>query len=100
MRITTKEQHIIKKLAEEEFGAGTHVYIFGSRTDDNQRGGDIDIFISNKSKHKLTLRAKISFLTRLKTMIGDQKIDVVLDTNSTRSKKIFYRTIKKGAIEI
>jgi len=100
MRLSKKEQNIIKKLAEEKFGAGTHVYIFGSRTDDNQRGGDIDIFISNKSKHKLTLRAKISFLTRLKTMIGDQKIDVVLDTDLTRSKKTFYQTIKKDAVEL
>jgi len=100
MRLSTEEQRLIKKLAKQAFGDGTHVYIFGSRADDTKKGGDIDLFITNEHKEKLTIKNKINFLVNLKSEIGDQKIDVVLDTNSTRSKKFFYRTIKKDAIEI
>ena len=100
MRISKDEQAIIKRLAKQEFGGGTHVYIFGSRTDDNKKGGDIDLFVTNQSQQKLTLKAKIRFLAKLKSVIGDQKIDVVLDTKATQSKKSFYQSIKQNAVEI
>jgi len=67
-------------------------YIFGSRVSDSNKGGDIDLFISNKNKQNLTLSAKINFLVELKSKIGEQKIDVVLDTEATRSKKSFYQS--------
>lgn len=76
------------------------MYIFGSRADETKKGGDIDLFITNKNKENLTLKAKISYLARLKSTIGDQKIDVVLDTHASQSKKSFYQSIKKTALEI
>ena len=100
MRLSAEEQKIIKELAQQEFGSGTRVYIFGSRSDDTKKGGDIDLFITNKNKKKLTLKAKISYLARLKSTIGEQKIDVVLDTHASQSKKSFYQSIKKTALEI
>jgi predicted nucleotidyltransferase len=100
MRVSEKQQVIIKKLAKQEFGEDTHVYIFGSRLYNSKKGGDIDLFITNQNKQKLTLKSKIRFLARLKSFIGDQKIDVVLDTKATKSKKSFYQSIKKDAVEI
>jgi len=76
------------------------MYIFGSRTDDTKKGGDIDLFITHKNQKHLTLKAKVSYLARLKAIIGDQKTDVVLDTQASQSKKSFYQSIKKNALEI
>ena len=45
MRLTTEQICIIKKKAAQIFGEEIKVYLFGSRTDDKARGGDIDIFI-------------------------------------------------------
>jgi predicted nucleotidyltransferase len=100
MRISEKEIESIKILAEKIFGVGTKILLFGSRTADNKRGGDIDLFITNNKKENLTLTAKINFLVELKLLIGEQKIDVVLDTESTRSKKQFYKSIQQHAIEL
>jgi uncharacterized protein len=100
MRITEKEKEIIKRLAKDIFGAQTHVYLFGSRTSDRLKGGDIDLFITNENKQNLTLRSKLSFLSELKSIIGDQKIDVILDTESTKAKKNFYRSIQKQSLEL
>jgi len=100
MRISEKEIELIKKLAVNIFGDNTKVFLFGSRTSDSKRGGDIDLFITNNQKSKLTLSAKIEFLTELKLLIGEQKIDVVLDTESTRSKKQFYNSVRKEAIKL
>ncbi len=41
MRLTSYQVTMIKKAFSETFGKGK-VYIFGSRTDDTKRGGDID----------------------------------------------------------
>ena len=87
MRISNKEIEVIKRLALKIFGPRTHVYLFGSRVSEAQKGGDIDLFITHEDKSKLTLMAKIEFLAELKSIIGDQKIDVVLDTDATKSKK-------------
>ncbi len=95
MRLSEKEKKTIKELAHQVFGEGTRVYIFGSRSDDTKKGGDIDLFITNKNKKHLTVKAKVNYLARLKSIIGDQKIDAVLDTQANQSKKSFYQSIKK-----
>lgn len=100
MRISEIEIDVIKKLAVRIFGRNTKVFLFGSRTSDVKKGGDIDLFISNPQKSKLTFSAKIEFLTELKLIIGEQKIDVVLDTDSVRSKKQFYNSLKRKAVEL
>jgi hypothetical protein len=48
----------------------------------------------------LTLETKIQFLAELKSQIGDQKIDVVFDTEVTRSKIQFYNSIQKYKTEL
>jgi predicted nucleotidyltransferase len=100
MRISDKEKEIIKRLAKDIFGAQTRVYLFGSRTSDRYKGGDIDLFITSKEKQSLTMRSKLSFLAELKALIGDQKIDVILDTEATQTKSNFYHSIQKHAIEL
>lgn len=100
MRITENEISAIKSLAKKNFGNGTLVFLFGSRIDDDKKGGDIDLFITNKEKSKLTISSKIEFLTELKLLIGEQKIDVVLDNAFTRQKKQFYRTVTQQAVEL
>jgi hypothetical protein len=48
----------------------------------------------------LTLETKIQFLADLKSQIGDQKIDVVFDSEITRSKIQFYNSIQKHKTEL
>jgi predicted nucleotidyltransferase len=62
MRLNEFEIDTINKLAKKHFGDGTSVYLFGSRTDDRKKGGDIDLFIGNDNEEVLTLEAKVGFL--------------------------------------
>ena len=98
MRLTQFQIDSINKLATKHFGLETTVYLFGSRTDDLRKGGDIDLFINNTNEAALTIEAKIHFLAGLKNEIGDRKIDVVFDNDNTRQKKNFYRSVTRQKV--
>jgi len=61
------------------------IYLFGSRVDDSQKGGDIDLYIDTQVENKVS--KKIDFLVALKNRIGEQKIDLVLSYNKNRAIK-------------
>jgi len=82
MRLTKFEQEAIKESFKSVFMGG-EVYLFGSRVDDSQKGGDIDLFLVPRDKERL-LEKKIAFLVELKKMIGLQKIDVIISKNKDR----------------
>ena len=82
MRLTPVEQRAVRTTFEKVFGAG-EVYLFGSRVDDGRRGGDIDLYLLPETSHDL-VRKKVQFLVRLKAIIGQQKIDVVLPARRKR----------------
>ena len=45
MRLDDKTREIIKSEVASQLGGGAIVRLFGSRVDDTQRGGDIDLLI-------------------------------------------------------
>ncbi|MDI6767817.1 MAG: nucleotidyltransferase domain-containing protein [Bacteroidota bacterium] len=79
MRLLPKEIEFIKSTILGRV-PGAEVFIFGSRTHDRARGGDIDILIISEDEVSLeeNLRIKID----LKEKLGDQKIDLICQTAS------------------
>jgi len=82
MRLTQKQLTAIKTNFTNFFHGGK-IYLFGSRVDDANKGGDIDLYISIEDKNNLAYK-KIQFLAKLKREIGEQKIDVVFDYGQDR----------------
>jgi predicted nucleotidyltransferase len=99
MRLNENEVESIKTLASRHFGKDVQVFLFGSRTMNQLRGGDIDLFIKNPHNKRLEIRSKINFITDLVLLIGDQKIDVVLDNPAIRNS-IFFKTIHQSGIQL
>lgn len=83
MRLENFEIEKIKSSTLSIFGKDAHVTLFGSRVDDLSKGGDIDLYIQAPMKSN-TIVNKINFLIDLKSVIGDQKIDVILAKDSSR----------------
>ena len=44
MRLQSKEIQTIIQIAKDIYGETVQVYLFGSRLNDEKRGGDIDLF--------------------------------------------------------
>jgi predicted nucleotidyltransferase len=80
MRITPEQRKTIGETAVAHFGEGVKIFLFGSRTDPEKRGGDIDLLIENVPSENISLKTKIAFLSDLKRQMGDQKIDIVFRT--------------------
>ncbi len=99
MRLDEQEIESIKDLAQLHFGKDVHVILFGSRTRNNKRGGDIDLFIRKQSGNYPDVRSKINFITDLIFKIGEQKIDVVLD-NPNMHQSDFFKTIYSTGIQL
>jgi predicted nucleotidyltransferase len=99
MRLKKEELDFIKKTAKVYFGENAEIYIFGSRTDDDKRGGDIDIYIETKlplSPREL-YKKKISYAVALDKKIGEQAIDIVVN-NFTDNKNIYEVAKRTGVI--
>ena len=80
MRLTPHQIATIREATTLEFGPNAHVWLFGSRTDDAKRGGDIDLLVrpdTNASNN--ALERKLRFLGNLERALGERKIDVVVE---------------------
>ncbi len=72
------------------------VLLFGSRTDDNKRGGDIDILVIGE--RKLTLSEIINIRVEFWKKFGEQKLDIV--SFSADEKSAFKSLALQDAIEL
>lgn len=74
MRLTGEEIAVIKNVIHQ-FDEQADVRLFGSRTDDYARGGDIDLLVLST---KITYRDKLLIRSRLKDKLGNRKIDILV----------------------
>ncbi|WP_286729373.1 nucleotidyltransferase domain-containing protein [Thiomonas sp. 13-64-67] len=88
MRLTPAQQHTIKATAAEVFGTEVKVSLFGSRTDDTRKGGDIDLLIELPNPQPEVQRKRLSFVTRLQQRLGDQRIAVLIVQPNTPKQAI------------
>ena len=68
------------------------VYLFGSRTDNHKKGGDIDIAILSKL---VSLKEKIEIKYNFYQAFGEQKLDLFIVSDENMA---FWQVIKDGAV--
>lgn len=59
MRLTREQQQIIRDLVAASLGEGAGVRVFGSRLDNNRRGGDLDLLLECSQHVPLLARAAL-----------------------------------------
>lgn len=80
-------------------GKAVRVYLFGSRVNQESRGGDIDLYLEAVPEDMVTIKNKIAFIVDLKIDLGDQKIDVVFKSTENSTSR-FQQIIDKTKIPI
>ncbi|MCF6332951.1 MAG: nucleotidyltransferase domain-containing protein [Draconibacterium sp.] len=98
MRLSKYETDTIKKIASEIWGDNVVVYLFGSRTDDSIKGGDIDLYIQLTAEQdpKSLVLQKARFLGKLDFLLGEQKIDLVVKTRYNKKLSIVHTAESTG----
>lgn len=74
MRLSQKEISAIKNNILS-FDKNAKIYLFGSRTNDNAKGGDIDVLIISD---KIGFNDKLKITTGIFKEIDEQKLDLVV----------------------
>ena len=88
MRLTNEQRKIIKQQAIECFGPQVEVRLFGSRLDDDTRGGDIDLYIETALPRREAVVRESRYYYMLQRLLGEQKMDIVLMTPDTDPQPI------------
>lgn len=74
MRLTQQETDNIKSVVLQN-DPDAQIYLFGSRADDDKKGGDIDLLIFS---HVLTETDKRKIRLKLFDKLGEQRIDIII----------------------
>ena len=61
MRLTPAQIDTIKSTATAVLGDGVQVWLYGSRLDDQRRGGDVDLLVQTARKASVMDRARFKY---------------------------------------
>lgn len=97
MRLTADEVAAIKAAAVQAFGETAVVRLFGSRVDDAERGGDIDLHVEIDKIDNIWL-AKGLFEDHLFRRIEPQKVDLIITQRHGKPPRGFERIAYRDGI--
>ncbi len=95
MRVTKEQANFFKTRINARLSKSS-VYLFGSRADNCQKGGDIDILVMGE--RKLTGQEKRDIKIQFYKKFGEQKIDIVSYENDEQSN--FKDMVLMEAVEL
>ncbi len=102
MRLTDAERQAIEALSREVLPAGTRVVLFGSRTDDTRRGGDIDLLLEPPTALSPTaivdLRTRLA--SRLYRLMGERRIDILIAPDGVADDRSVVAAARRQAVEL
>jgi len=92
MRLQQNQIEVLKNKLQT-LSSSAKLYLFGSRVDDDARGGDIDLLIVSDTLTKKDLRViRVDFFKHF----GEQKLDILLDNGEFKNpftKHIFQKAV-------
>lgn len=94
MRLMSNEKDCIVKAVRKNFTAVSAVLLFGSRTDDTKRGGDIDVLVETDEAQ--IFAKKIQTITDIQLKLGEQKIDIVVTSGHGDERLIVQNAYREG----
>jgi len=101
MRLSQQQCNVIRTAAQRAFGEQVKVWLFGSRVNDTLRGGDIDLLIETEQTNISEIsRAEIGFQVELQTVLGEQKIDVLLDYPNRQSRPPIFSIARAQGVRL
>lgn len=87
---------MIRDAVREIFGPDARAYVFGSRTNEDARGGDIDLLVELPASMADARRRALTLTARLQMRLGDQPIDVLVVDPETPMGPVHAEAVRTG----
>ncbi len=103
MRVTAEQLEIVRKLSSNYFGEDAKLWLFGSRVDDEKKGGDYDFLIETSlSNPDEIIARKIDMITQLQSSepFEDEKIDIIVKRRQSSFDMPVYHIAKLEGVQI
>lgn len=98
MRLTPSHVELIRSTAKQVLGEDAQVILFGSRVNDQDKGGDVDLLVS--VPHTVTDPAVLSarMASRISRAMGGRKVDVILQAPNLQVQAIHQVARQTGIV--
>jgi predicted nucleotidyltransferase len=102
MRLSTQEKNrICTSLDKNLMDISFKIFLFGSRTDDKKKGGDIDLLLQVSPKDfQSTVNKKYQLRFDLEEVLGDQRVDLTISTDEKMGVDPFLISIQPDLIKL
>ena len=94
MRLSQDQAGAIRRVVQAALGADSEVWLFGSRSDDAKRGGDVDLYV--ETRNTCTLRQKLRLMTKIQLLVGLRKVDLIVKSDGMPERPIFATAKSEG----
>jgi len=96
MRLSHQQIDIIKNKIASVLGPAKKIMLFGSRINDEEKGGDIDLYI--ETDHVQENRASIAsrIAASIQISLGDRKVDILLVDPNTMIQPVHIKAQQEG----
>lgn len=98
MRLSLLQIKIIKAETTALFGKSAKIILFGSKVNDNAKGGDIDLMINVVKRDNNLWRKALRLNTNIQQKLGEQKIDIITKYQGQELKEIHKEALRTGVI--
>lgn len=78
MRLSPEHRLALKSHFARELGADCEVLLFGSRADDERRGGDVDLLVRSPRPLQRPVWLAARLAARAERLLGGRRVDVLL----------------------
>ena len=96
MRLSTEQRLALKAPFAEALGADCEVLLFGSRTDDDQRGGDVDLLVRSPRVLQRPVWLAARLAVRAARLLGGRQVDVLLLDPATHVQAVHAAALESG----
>jgi len=102
MRLSVDERTAVESAAQRFLPVGARVCLFGSRTDDARRGGDIDLLIELPALQSTAelVAVRNRFTAHLYRLLGERRIDVLIATPQVSDAGPVVESARRQAVQL
>jgi len=94
MRLEHQHAVAIKQILTDVLGQDTKVWLFGSRIDDDKRGGDVDLYV--ETQQPCSLPIKLQLMSKIQRLLDMRKVDLIIHVQGEALKDIGRTAMLEG----